>query len=165
MTFSHFLGEHILYVIIFLVLLFSYTIVEIKVTKAASFRLSIKDSVLLINKKKTLVFDLRAASDYKKSHIAQATNIKKEDLLNRCNGLIKDKSANVILICASDTICTETATKLNKKGFKNVKFLGDGMKAWEKEQMPISKGLSNEPQSNKNKKSSNSKKKKPTVTK
>ena len=39
------------------------------------------------------------------------------------------------------------------------------MKAWEKEQMPISKGESKRLRQIKNKKPSNSKKKKPTVTK
>ncbi len=140
MDFSHFLSEHIIYVIAFLVLLISYTIVEIKVSKAAGFRLSIKDSVNLLNQKNTLVFDLRSAKDFQKGHIAQARNISKLDLLNKARNMIKNKDSNVLLICEKDSLSTEAASSLHKKGFKNIKFIGGGMHAWLKEQMPVSKG-------------------------
>jgi rhodanese-related sulfurtransferase len=140
MDFSHFLSEHIIFVIVFLVLLISYTIVEIKVSKAAGFRLSIKGSVNLLNQKNTLVFDLRSAKDFQKGHIAQARNISKLDLLNKARNMIKNKDSNVLLICEKDSLSTEAASSLHKKGFKNIKFIGGGMHAWLKEQMPVSKG-------------------------
>lgn len=140
MDFSNFLSDHIIYVIIFLVLLVAYTIVELKVTKSAGFRLSVKDSVNLLNQKNTLVFDLRSSKEFQKGHIAQAKNISKQDLSNKAKNLIKNKDSNVLLICEKDSQSTEIASDLQKKGFKKIKFISGGMQAWLKEQMPISKG-------------------------
>jgi rhodanese-related sulfurtransferase len=140
MDFSSFISEHIIYVIIFLVLFVAYTIVEIKVSKSAGFRLSVKESVNLLNQKNTLVFDLRSAKDFQKGHISQARNISKLDLLNKAKNVIKNKGSNVLLISEKDSLSTQTVSSLRKKGFKNIKFIGGGMHAWLKEQMPISKG-------------------------
>lgn len=95
----------------------------------ATFTRTINDGAALI--------DLRRADDFRAGHIAGARNIVFEDLDSHLAALAKDKP--VALYCYVGSSSAKAAAQMKKQGFAQVTHLGGGMRAWEAENLPLSK--------------------------
>jgi len=93
----------------------------------------------LIADKKVIVLDIRTPSEFKNAHIAGATNIDflARDFEQRISLLDTNKS--YLVHCASGGRSTHSLPVLKKHQFELLYHLDGGIKAWEKEGLPVEK--------------------------
>jgi rhodanese-related sulfurtransferase len=84
----------------------------------------------LINRQKALIIDVRSAEEFASGHIARSKNIDASQLTEGLNGIKTDKSAPVILVCATGRRTVPLINKLKKVGYNEVFSLDGGLKAW-----------------------------------
>lgn len=99
-------------------------------------RLSIPEAIRLINDREPFIVDLRAASDYKRSHLLNAVNIPLAKLGERASEL-KDKSRPVLLYDMMGTGAGEAALKLKKLGHTEAYPLRGGLNGWLGANLPV----------------------------
>jgi len=139
-SFSSFLGHNIALFIILLVLIIAYCYFEFKAVNISGYHVSVRVAVNLVNDKKTNIIDIRKSSDYAKGHIADSRNLSEQLLFKNLKGYFRDNNSGFLLIGDKLHSADKVAIALKKKGYKNIKILSGGMRAWVKEQMPIEKG-------------------------
>ena len=139
-SFSSFLGQNIIWVIILLLLIIAYCYYEYKTVSVSGYHISVRVAVNLVNDKNTNIIDLRKGADYAKGHISDSRNISEQLLYKNLKRYFRDSSASILLIGDKLHSADKVATELKKKGYRNIKILSGGMKAWIKDQMPIEKG-------------------------
>jgi len=84
-----------------------------------------------------LFIDCREPKEYKMGHIPGAINIPRGLLEFKIDKKVPDKNQKIVMYCKSGgRSCLSTCT-LCRMGYKNVKSLGGGWKAWEKAGYPI----------------------------
>ncbi|BBO71182.1 hypothetical protein DSCA_51120 [Desulfosarcina alkanivorans] len=84
-----------------------------------------------------LFIDCREPKEYKMGHVPGAINIPRGLLEFKIDKKVPDKNQNIVMYCKSGgRSCLSTCT-LCRMGYKNVKSLGGGWKAWEKAGYPI----------------------------
>ena len=87
-------------------------------------------ATLLVNRQKAVVIDVRTAEEFATGHIARSRNIVANQIPEGLAGLKLDKSAPVILVCASGRRTVPLIGKLKKAGYSEVFSLDGGLKAW-----------------------------------
>lgn len=103
-------------------------------------RVNNHDATLLINKEDAVVFDIRAAKDFKTGHILDSKQLKPEEVREgNFAKLEKYKDQPIIVVCAMGNLAAGTATKMAKAGFNKVYVLSGGMNAWQGASLPVSK--------------------------
>jgi rhodanese-related sulfurtransferase len=87
-----------------------------------------------------LVFDIRAARDYAKGHLAGAVNVMREELPDRLASTRDGESdaapAPVVLVCQSDLRSIAAARMLEKLGHDDVAVMKGGMHGWKRARLP-----------------------------
>jgi rhodanese-related sulfurtransferase len=91
----------------------------------------------LIADKKVVVLDIRTPEEFAAGHIAGATNInfRAADFEKAIAAL--DKNQTYVLHCASGNRSTQSLPTFSKLEFKSVCHLDGGIKAWQKEKLPV----------------------------
>ena len=98
------------------------------------------EATLLMNKDDAVIFDTRAAKDFKAGHILGAKQIKPEELREKNFAKLENsKDKPIIVVCAMGNQARGTASAMSKAGFANVNVLKGGMNAWQSASLPISK--------------------------
>lgn len=98
---------------------------------------SVSDAKALLDKGGYIFLDCRTSKEFKMGHIPGAMNIPRGLLEFKIAKKIPDKNANILMYCKSGGRgCLATCT-LCKMGYKNVKNMDGGWKAWEKAGYPI----------------------------
>lgn len=99
-----------------------------------------QQAILLINKEKAVVVDLRSNDDFKKGHIVDAKNIT-ESQIEEGNfvEIEKYKNSPIILVCESGDRSASVSPKLAKAGFTQLNNLNIGMVGWVSENLPTAK--------------------------
>jgi rhodanese-related sulfurtransferase len=95
------------------------------------------EAVRLINDRDPLVVDVRAAPDFKKSHLLNALNVPLPKLDERHGEIGKDKSKPIIVYDALGGAAVEAAVKLRKLGFTEVYPLRGGINGWLGANLPV----------------------------
>lgn len=99
------------------------------------------EATRLINKEDAVVVDLRQRDDFRKGHIANATNLLPADIKSGNLGeLEKHKSQPIIVVDATGMNSQEPANLLFKAGFTNVVVLKEGIAGWSGENLPLVRG-------------------------
>ncbi|MFZ6845715.1 rhodanese-like domain-containing protein [Undibacterium sp. RuTC16W] len=93
----------------------------------------------LINQGKTVVLDVREATEFATGHLQNAKNIPLAELPNRLKELEKSKSATIITVCERGIRSATAAGVLNKAGFEQVVSLEGGVAAWKSQGLPTVK--------------------------
>jgi rhodanese-related sulfurtransferase len=106
---------------------------------AAGKTVSQKKFQRLINRKNTVLLDVRTSDEYKTGHIPgslQIDVVKTEDFSSRIASL--DKSKTYLLYCRSGKRSKEAMALMKESGFRKLYDLEDGFSKWEgtKEQHP-----------------------------
>ncbi len=98
-----------------------------------------KQAQKLIADKTVIVLDIRTPGEFQKGHIAGAKNIdfQASDFEKRIDSL--DKSKTYLVHCASGGRSTRCLPVLAKHEFQSVYHLDGGIKAWEKDGLPVEK--------------------------
>jgi len=93
-----------------------------------------------LTREKSVVVDISDPADYKKAHIPEAINLPAKSISKDPKPIEKHKSKNVILYCRMGNKAQSIARQLSRSGFEHVYVLNGGMAAWEKENLPVSRG-------------------------
>lgn len=99
-----------------------------------------RDAVRIINKENGAVLDVRLENEYKDGHILNAVHVPLGALESRLRDLEKYKAQPVIVSCRSGQRSLKACQVLRKHGFDKVYNLAGGVMAWEKAELPLTKG-------------------------
>ncbi|MDM5147341.1 rhodanese-like domain-containing protein [Candidatus Persebacteraceae bacterium Df01] len=95
------------------------------------------EAVLLVNREKGVVVDLRSAADFAKGKISQSRNIPAVELKKRTADIERYRERPVILVCQQGPVARRHVRDLTAQGFSHVKALQGGMDAWLRAQLPV----------------------------
>lgn len=88
----------------------------------------------------SIIVDVCELKEYKSSHITDAINVPLSSFDKQVGQLEKHKNKNLILTCRHGNRSISAARKLHKLGFEKLYSLSGGIMAWEKENLPMTRG-------------------------
>ncbi len=98
---------------------------------------SVSDAKALFDKGGYIFLDCRTSKEFKMGHIPGAMNISRGLLEFKIAKKVPDKNANIVIYCVVGGRGSLATYTLGQMGYKNVKNLDGGWKAWEKAGYPI----------------------------
>lgn len=99
--------------------------------------ISVSEAKAILDKGGFTFLDVRTEKEYKKGHIPGAVNVPRGRLEYDIGKDISDKNASVVMYCKTGgRSCLGTYTLL-RMGYKNVKSMDGGWKAWTKAGYPV----------------------------
>ncbi len=133
---GEFIVNHWLLWTIFFVLLGMIVATTISNQLSGAATLSTAQAITLVNQKKGVFVDVRAASEFEKAHIADSVNLPASSLQEGMSA-IKDKQKPVIIISANGQGTLPIAKKLQENGFSEVYILKGGIHTWKEAKLPL----------------------------
>jgi rhodanese-related sulfurtransferase len=100
--------------------------------------LSPTQAVLLINREKAQIVDVRSSEEFATGHLIGAKNIAL-DALEAGLGKVNDKKRPLILVCASGMRSQKAQKIAAKLGFEQAHCLSGGLKIWQEANLPLEK--------------------------
>ena len=101
--------------------------------------LSAAEAVLMLNRGKPLILDVRDATEYAAGHIQGAKNIPVADLESRLKEIEKFKDKPVLVHCQRGARAKNAIKILKAKQFSQVNNLQGGLNAWTEAKLPLVK--------------------------
>lgn len=95
---------------------------------------------LLSHEAGSVILDIREDKEYQSGHIQDSIHIPLSALAARIKELHKYKDKNIILGCRSGSRSSRACGMLKKNGFEKIHNLRGGVMAWEKDNLPMSRG-------------------------
>ena len=141
MSFSQFLMTNWPYTIAIIVLIGILMVIEARFGGSKS-GLTPQNAIKVINHKKSMVIDMRSATEFGKGHIARAKNMSLAEIKALPPLLKKQKTHPILLVCERGMQTRTASDWLTKQGFDTVYQLNGGMTAWRKEKLPTEKETS-----------------------
>lgn len=102
-------------------------------------KVSLLQATQYMNQGKTLVLDVRDATEFADGHLQNAKNIPLGELPNRIKEIEKSKNATVITVCDRGVRSANAESMLKKAGFGQVFSLEGGLSAWKSQGLPTIK--------------------------
>jgi len=99
--------------------------------------ISVSDAKALLDKGGATFLDCRTSKEFKSGHIPGAVNIARGLLEFKIAKKIPDKNAQIIMYCKSGGRGSLACCSIGKMGYKNVKNMDGGWKAWAKAGYPV----------------------------
>lgn len=129
-----FAGNHPLLVGAALLLLAMIIFTELR--RSGTSQLSVAEAVKLMNQGGTVI-DIRGADAFLAGHILGAKNFALDELAQKTEKLNKDEP--LILCCDSGISSQRALALLGKNGFSKLYNLRGGIRAWQQDNLPLSK--------------------------
>ena len=107
---------------------------------AAASGLSPSEAVLCMNREKALVIDVCGADEFAAGHVKGALHVPLDELQTRLEGVAKNKSQPLIMVCASGMRSKRALAVAKKLGYEHVYSLQGGLQAWKEANLPTAKG-------------------------
>ncbi|CAN1535069.1 PspE Rhodanese-related sulfurtransferase [Burkholderiaceae bacterium] len=101
--------------------------------------LSPTQAVLLINREKAHIVDVRSPEEFATGHLIGAKNIPMDKLQADLGKSISDKKRPLILVCASGMRSQKAVGVAKAQGFEQAHSLGGGLKIWQDANLPLEK--------------------------
>jgi rhodanese-related sulfurtransferase len=101
--------------------------------------LSPTQAVLLINREKANVVDVRSAEEFATGHLIGAKHVALEQLSTALSQTIPDKKRPLILVCASGMRSQKAQRMAAQMGYEQVHSLGGGVRNWQEANLPLEK--------------------------
>ena len=95
--------------------------------------------VQLMNREKATVIDVCEPSEFAAGHILGAKNLPLAQLEAQLAQTVKNKTAPVVLVCASGMRSRRAVAIAKKLGYENAHSLTGGMGAWRAASLPVEK--------------------------
>jgi rhodanese-related sulfurtransferase len=96
-------------------------------------------AVLMINREKAHVVDVRSPEEFATGHLIGAKNIAMDVLEANLGKAVNDKKRPLILVCASG-VRSQRAQKIAAKlGFEQAHSLSGGLRIWQEANLPLEK--------------------------
>ena len=99
--------------------------------------ISLDEAKALFDKGGVTFLDCRDAKEFKSGHVPGAVNISRGVLEFKIEKKIPDKNANIVMYCKTGGRGCLACESIGKMGYKNVKNMDGGWKAWEKAGYPV----------------------------
>lgn len=129
-----FAGNHPLLVSAAFLLLALIVFTELR--RSGTSQLSVAEAVKLMNQGGTVI-DIRAVDAFRAGHILGAKNIPLDELAQKTEKLEKD--APLILCCDAGNSSQRALALLAKTGFSRLYNLRGGIRAWQQDNLPLTK--------------------------
>lgn len=97
------------------------------------------EAVMLMNRAKPLVLDVRDAAEFASGHIQGAKHIALAELTNRIKDIEKYKEKPVLVHCQRGMRSKTACTLLKAQGFTQLNQLQGGLDAWLEAKLPLTK--------------------------
>lgn len=101
--------------------------------------LSAAEAVLVLNRGKPLILDVRDAAEFASGHIQGAKNIPVRELANRLKEIEKFKDKPVLVYCQRGTRASTACKILKAQQFSQLNNLQGGLNAWVEAKLPLVK--------------------------
>jgi rhodanese-related sulfurtransferase len=101
--------------------------------------LNASEVVQLINREKATVVDVCGPDEFATGHVGGAKNVPLAELEAKLAGTVKNKTAPLILVCASGMRSRRAVAIAKKLGYENAHSLTGGMGAWRAASLPVEK--------------------------
>lgn len=98
---------------------------------------SVAEAKALLDKGGEIFLDCREPKEFKMGHVPGAINIPRGLLEFKISKKIPEKNENIVMYCKSGGRGCLATCSLCQMGYKNVKNMDGGWKAWEKAGYPI----------------------------
>jgi rhodanese-related sulfurtransferase len=95
--------------------------------------------VQLMNRDKAVVIDVCEPDEFARGHVIGAKNLPLGQLEDKLAQVVKNKSAQVIMVCQVGARSARAAATARKLGYENVQSLSGGLRAWNAASMPTEK--------------------------
>jgi rhodanese-related sulfurtransferase len=95
--------------------------------------------VQLMNRDKAVVIDVCEPEEFAKGHVIGSKNVPLGQLEDKLAQVVKNKSAQLVMVCQVGARSARAAATARKLGYENVQSLSGGLKAWQAASMPIEK--------------------------
>ncbi len=101
--------------------------------------ISATEAVLLLNRAKPLILDVRDAAEFAGGHIQGAKHIPVAELASRLKEIEKFKDKPVLVCCQTGTRTRAACTILQAQQFSNLHNLQGGLGGWIEAKLPLVK--------------------------
>ena len=99
--------------------------------------ISVSDAKALFDKGGVTFLDVRTKKEFKSGHVPGAINLSRGLIEFKVDKKIADKNASVVVYCKSGDRSALATYTLVRMGYKNVKSMDGGWKAWTKAGYPV----------------------------
>ena len=99
--------------------------------------ISVAEAKAMLDKGGSIFLDVREPKEYKSGHVPGAMNVPRGLLEFKIGTKISDKNASVVVYCKSGGRSALATYTLVRMGYKNVKNMDGGWKAWVKAGYPV----------------------------
>lgn len=134
-----FAGNHLVLTSAFVALLALLIFTEIRRRGQGANEVTALEAVQLMNRKPTLLLDVREDREYEEGHIKDARHIPLGQLSERAKEIDKYKNKNVVAYCRTGHRSASACARLRKMGFESVYNLRGGITAWQRDNLPLSR--------------------------
>ena len=101
--------------------------------------LSPTQAVLLINREKANVVDVRSAEEFASGHLIGSRHVPLDNINADLPKAVTDKKRPLILVCASGMRSQKAQRLATGLGYEQVHSLGGGLKIWQDANLPLEK--------------------------
>ena len=101
--------------------------------------LSPTQAVLLINREKANVVDVRSAEEFASGHLIGSRHVALDNINTELPKAVTDKKRPLILVCASGMRSQKAQRMATDLGYEQVHSLGGGLKNWQDANLPLEK--------------------------
>ena len=98
---------------------------------------SVKESVVLINRQPIILVDVRNTNEFKKARIDNSLNVPLDQLAENIDKLKKNPNKTIVLYCQKGFRSSQAVKILNKLGIDSAVSMEGGLDAWQKDNLPI----------------------------
>ena len=105
--------------------------------KKSIVEISVSDAKAMLDKGGVLFLDVREPKEYKSGHIPGAINAPRGLLEFKIGKKMPDKNATAVVYCKTGGRSSLATDTLVKMGYKNLKSMDGGWKAWTKAGYPV----------------------------
>jgi rhodanese-related sulfurtransferase len=101
--------------------------------------LSPTQAVLLINREKANVVDVRSAEEFASGHLIGSKHVAVDQISTDLTKAVPDKKKPLLLVCASGMRSLKAQRLALQMGYEKVHSLGGGLKNWQDANLPLEK--------------------------
>ena len=99
--------------------------------------ISVKESVVLINRQPIILVDVRNTNEFKKARIDNSLNVPLDQLAENIDKFKKNPNKTIVVYCQKGFQSAQAVKILYKLGIDNVVSIEGGLDAWQKDNLPI----------------------------
>ena len=126
--------------LVFLVLVSGGLLLFPKLLSSSQKAISVRESVILMNKENIVLVDVRSPEDFIAGKITNAINIPLDKIADHAEQLQNYSKKQLLFYCQKGFRSTQAVKIVSKLGLNNSVSIDGGMDAWAKENLPIVSG-------------------------